>query len=327
MFFSFLPEHSNETAFLLGGGERMQRKLLTFCGVIFASIISLSFLFVHYQNNETTLAESMTETKMEHRKMESLLTKVQQTLEQKDYKEIGLSSFDNRLLTVQVKDQKFLDQNEKKIRTLIKDIAKEEKLDALNIEFEVFDMHSAMSEEDKKLNELINEVSKITSESLNEKGYSLIGMMIDAKTPNPYIEIIIDGTKEYYDEVKDEIQKLVTNTVFSNTNIQFEVRLKRKTENEKIDEQWQPIFSVIREETDKKFKEYRGFAYSFHPEPLQIIIKTDLRQSKWAWNSSKKIKQIEQYIHEIIELKREELLVDELPYEIIIRSKDNKQLN
>ncbi|TQR12963.1 hypothetical protein FG383_12850 [Psychrobacillus soli] len=152
-------------------------------------------------------------------------------------------------------------------------------------------------------------------------------MMIDPSTPNPYMEIRIDGTKEYYDDVKNDIQQLVSNVVFSNTKINFQVKITRKSENDIRDEKWQPIFSAIREETDKKFDEYRGFAYSFHPEPLQIIIKTDLRESKWAWNSNKKAEQIVKYVDEIIELKREELSVEELPYEVIIRSKDNKQVD
>ncbi|SER51748.1 hypothetical protein [Psychrobacillus sp. OK032] len=306
----------------------MQKKSLTLLGVVLAWIIILSFLFVQSQNTEMTLAESIAETKKEQQKIEALLTKIQQTLDQKDYGEIGLTfSFEGRLLTVQVKNQAFLDQNEKKLKSLINDIVKEKKMDAINIQFEAFNTDSAMSEEDKKLNELIHEVSKITSESMNENGYSINAMMIEPKTSNPSIDIRIDGTKEYYDKVKDDIQQLVSNAVSSNTKINFEVKITRRTENDIREEKWQPIFSAIREETDKKFDEYRGFAYSFHPEPLQIVIKTDLRESKWAWNSNKKAEQIEKYVHEIIELKSKELSVEELPYEVIIRGKDNKRIN
>ena len=306
----------------------MQRKSLTLLGVVLAWIIILSFLFVHSQNSEMTLAESMAETKNEQQKIESLLTKIQQTLVHKDYGEIGLNfSFEGRLLTVQVKDRAFIDQNEKKIKTLINDIAKEKKMDAINIQFEAVNTYSAMSEEDKKLNELIHEVSNITSESLNEKGYFINAMTIDPRTSNPFIEIRIDGTKEYYDQVKNNIQQLVSNAVSLSTKINFEVKITRRNENDIRDEKWQPIFSAIREESDKKFEEYRGFAYSFHPEPLQIIIKTDLSESKWAWNSKKKAEQIEKYVHEIIEIKWEELSIEELPYEVIIRGKDNKRLN
>ncbi|MFJ7970886.1 hypothetical protein [Psychrobacillus sp. NPDC096389] len=293
-----------------------------------AWVIILSFLFVHSQHKELTLAESMAETKKEQQKMESLLTEIQQSLEHQNYDEVGLSfSFQEHLLTVQVKDQAFLDQNEKKIKALINDIAKEKKIDSFKIQLESLETYHAISEEDKKLNDLVNEVSKIVSESLHEKGYYINAMMIDPRTPNPSIEIRIEETEEYYDKVKDDIQQLVSNAVFSKTKINFQVKITRKSENDIRDEKWQPIFSTIREETEKKFEEYEGFAYSFHPEPLQIIIKTDLQKSKWPWNSNKKAKQIVKYVDEIIELKREELSVEVLPYKVIIRGKNNKQVN
>ncbi|QBP43098.1 hypothetical protein E2636_13225 [Paenisporosarcina antarctica] len=140
------------------------------------------------------------------------------------------------------------------------------------------------------------------------------------------IEIRIEGTKEYYNAVKGEISKLVADAISSKTTIYFDVKVNRKSENDSRDEKWHPIFTSIREETDKKFEEYKGFAYSFHPEPLQIIIKTDLNKSKW-WNSNKKVNEIEKYVQEIIKLKREELVIEEIPYEIIIRGKKNKKLN
>lgn len=87
------------------------------------------------------------------------------------------------------------------------------------------------------------------------------------------------------------------------------------------------MFSSINEETKKEFKEYRGFAYSFHPEPLQIIIKTNLEKPKWYWNSNQKVLEITTYVDKIIELKTEELSIEEIPYEIIIRDKNDKKIN
>ena len=127
--------------------------------------------------------------------------------------------------------------------------------------------------------------------------------------------------------MKGEIENLVTDVIYSKSNIKFSVKLKRKSESQIRDENWQPIFQAITEETNKKFEEYREFAYFFHPEPLQIIIKTDLHKSKWFWNSDKKVEQIEKYVKDEIQLKREELSIEEIPYEIVIRSKDNKKLN
>ncbi|MFJ5770064.1 hypothetical protein [Psychrobacillus sp. NPDC093180] len=306
----------------------MQKKSLTLLGVILAWIVILTFLFVQSQNDEKTLAESMAETKKEHQKVEEFLMELNQRLEHKDFGEIGTTfSNEGHLLTLMVTDHTLVDQHEQEIKTLVHNIAKENKLEAINIHFEVSDRPNMMSEEDKKTNELINEVSTISAELLTEKGYSFNAMMVDPRKSNPYVDIRIDETKAYDDEAKDEIQLLISSAIFSKTNMNFDVKVTRKSENEIRDEKWQPIFDAIREETDKKFDEYKGFAYSFHPEPLQIIIKTDLIDSTWAWISNKKVEQIEKYVHDIIDLKREELAVEELPYEVIIRGKNHKRLN
>ena len=126
--------------------------------------------------------------------------------------------------------------------------------------------------------------------------------------------------------MKQKVQKLVSDTVYSKTDIVFNVTVRTKTAAERLDNKWQPILSAIRAETDKKFEEYRGFAYSFSPAPLQIIIKTDLKNSKGSSNLEK-VEQIKKYVDEIIELKREELSIEELPYKITVRSKDNEDLN
>lgn len=58
------------------------------------------------------------------------------------------------------------------------------------------------------------------------------------------------------------------------------------------------IFTSIMEETDKRFDEVTGFAYSFYPMPLQMI-----------------------------EIKREELSVEKIPYKIIVKGEEHNQLN
>ncbi|MGE8080958.1 hypothetical protein [Peribacillus loiseleuriae] len=304
----------------------MKKKILTLLGIVAACIIAFSFF--NFDNNEKTLAQSMKETKKDHQKIDELMIKLHQKLESEGYPELSPGfSFEERLLTVQVEDKKFVDSHGKNIKALIKNIAKEIKFEDFDVKFEIVGKRDSVNEEDKKLMELSHEVSKLTSDLLVREGYKVKTFFINPTTPNPVIGIKVDGTKEYYNNVKEEIKNLVGDAVSSKTNITFDVKVNRKSENEIRDEKWQPIFQAITEETNKKFEEYRGFAYSFHPKPLQIIIKTDLHKSKWFWNSDKKVEQIESYVNEIIKLKREELSVEEIPYEIIIRSKDNKKLN
>ncbi|MEG0259993.1 MAG: hypothetical protein RR651_08985, partial [Lysinibacillus sp.] len=126
---------------------------------------------------------------------------------------------------------------------------------------------------------------------------------------------------------KEEIEELIADSIFSNTNKRFTVTVKEQSKNQIVDQQWQPIFSAIIDETSKEFKEYRGFAYSFHPKPLQIIIKTNLGKWKWFRNSDSSIDQIEKYTEKVIALKRAELSIKAIPYEIIILDKNDRRVN
>ncbi|MGE7835667.1 hypothetical protein [Viridibacillus arvi] len=306
----------------------MNKKHLSLLGIVFACMIIVSFVFVNLKNNETTLAESIVETKKGNQKIEELFTMVSQELEKENFGDIGMTfTSKERLITVQVKDQDYIDKNEVKIKTLVNEVVHELKLDAIKIQFKSLDSYNSISEKDKKLNDLTNEISEIASKLLRDKGY-VYTAVIDPSSPNPFIKIqIINETNEKINKVNDELQKRIKKAIFSKTKMNFTVTFLGQSGDEKREQKWQPIFTTISEEVDKKFEEYRGFAYSFHPKPLQIIIKTNIQKSKGFQISDKKVKKIGEYVNEIIKLKREELSVEAVPYEIIIRSKDNKRIN
>jgi len=126
-------------------------------------------------------------------------------------------------------------------------------------------------------------------------------------------------------EEKDELEKRIKEAVYAKTNMNFNVTVKKRGKYEIKALNWSPVFKAVSEETKKEFKEYRGFAYSFHPEPLQIIIKTNLETSNWFWNP--KVRRIEKYARAIIEVKRKANDLEDIPYEVVIRDKDGKRVN
>ncbi|WP_205520122.1 hypothetical protein [Virgibacillus doumboii] len=271
---------------------------------------------------ENELLKSMAETKKEKEKIEKLFTRSSKEFKDKGYDEVVLSySIEDRILTAQVNDDDFLDANKSQIESIIDKTAKGLGFNNFDINFNVLDSNITRSKEDKKLRESIHKVSKVVSDIVKDKGYNP-SYSISVK---PKKKIIIEGTdKDFAGNAK--LEKRISNAILSKTNMNFTVKLKKKTESEIRDQEWQPIFTAIREETSKKFNEYRGFASSFHPEPLQIIIKTKINDS-WFDNSDEKVKEIENYVDKIIELKIEELSIKEIPYEIIIRDENNKKIN
>ncbi len=185
---------------------------------------------------------------------------------------------------------------------------------------------TACSDTDQNLIELGEAASSITSETLQMEGIGHSMIMIDPTDSNPRIEIILQDEKELRSVDREEVQERIEDTVYSKTNVSFNVLIRSKSEKELRDEKWGPIFRAIYEKTEEEFVEYRGFAYSFSPEPLQIIIKTHLQDNK-STSNLEKIEQIEEYVDEIIKQKIKELSVKELPFKIIVRSKDNEDLN
>ena len=135
-------------------------------GTVIACMITFSFFFDNFNDNdiEKTLTESMEETEKEHQKIEKLLTKVSQELEKNGYGEFPLRyTSEKRLLTIQVKDEKIADSYGKEIKELIHDVAKEIKYEEVNVQFETLDINRQVNKEDKKLIELLHEVSKAQS--------------------------------------------------------------------------------------------------------------------------------------------------------------------
>lgn len=184
----------------------------------------------------------------------------------------------------------------------------------------------ANSSEETQVNQIIDLASSAIFAILESEGIGRNMMVIDPTVDNPYIEIIrVDG-KELSSAETARVEKLIKDTVFTKTDVAFNVTLRPQTKEEIRDSQWSPIFQAVIDETEKKFKEYRGFAYSFSPEPLQIIIKTDLRDNK-STSNREKIEAIEQYANQIIERKIEELTVEKIAYKIIIRNNDNEEIN
>ena len=319
---------------LLLGGDILKKVLIGL--VVLLLIITASFMLLKKISNksaslnteeiEKTLLISMEETKTEKKKIEQFLTKSSEELNDNGY-QVGLSfSPEERNLTVQVQDNAFLEANKVNIEKIIHNTAKKIGFQDFKVDFLTLDSYPTLSEEDEKLRKSMIKVFEEISALLKEKGYHSNSI---STNPNNEIIIEIQGMKEDLEKSKEfeELEKIIVQTILSKTNLDFTVKLRKKSESAIRDQEWQPIFDAIIEETNKKFEEYRGFAYSFHPEPLQIIIKTNIDSSKWFGNSNKKINQITEYVDKIIELKREELSIEEIPYEIIIRDKNDKEVN
>ena len=303
--------------------------------VVLLIIITASYLLIKKDSNksptvnteeiENLLVKSMEETKTENMKLEQFLTRSAKELNDNGY-QVNLGfSHEERNLTVQVQDKAFVEANKTNIENIIRNTAKTIGFQDFKVDFLTLESLPALSEEDKQLRKSMIKVIEEIRGLLKEKGYPSTSILTNS---NNEIIIEIDGMVEDIknSEEIEEVEKVINQTILSKTEFDYTAKLRKKSKSAIRDQEWRPIFGAIREETNKRFEEYRGFAYSFHPEPLQIIIKTNIDSPKWFGNSDKKVDQITEYIDKIIELKREELSIEEIPYEIIIWDKNDKEV-
>ncbi|MFB4167937.1 hypothetical protein [Virgibacillus sp. JSM 102003] len=314
----------------------MKRKGIIGAGIILIVII-FTFAINYNTNNEKVVAESlrdsikksMKETEKQKEAIQKFHMQVYEKFREEGYEgnvsfpRISLFSSKPQQLTLHVKNKS---DSSKEMKDIIRDIAKSNKLGKIEVTVEVQRIkEEEISEEAKEKRQLSQDIFEITSEILQEKGYNHSGMSIMTTPPNPTIEITIDEPKENFSQNKKAIEKLIHNTIYSEKKKDYNVKVDKRTEAQLTEEKWYPILGSIREETNKNFDKVTGVAHSFNTTPVQITIKTSLSK---GWTSNIKAKQIKMYVHEIIDIKREELsLLKEEPYKIVIHDKGNDKLN
>ncbi|MGP4074772.1 DUF4030 domain-containing protein [Halobacillus sp. K22] len=299
-----------------------------FLGSILITCVVFTFVFLYHSNKdqmseqelEKLLVQTMKEAEQEEQEVKKLLSEGPEYLKNEGYPGVDLSfSAIGRKLTVQVSDKELLETQKDNIRERLVSLGKEIGLEDLNFDFMYVNREESW--ENDEVTKDMDHVLKIAADTLSEKGASYNWVQI---TPNESITIQLQEASSSESE-KRKWKEAISEQVYAKTKIKYQVNLSEKSKSEKVEQSWDPVFTSIQHQISMHFEEYRGFAYSFHPQPLQIIIKTHV--GSWTWNTDAKVEKIERYVNKVIELKKEEAAVEEVPYELIIRDKNNNKIN
>ncbi|UOR13752.1 hypothetical protein [Halobacillus amylolyticus] len=309
--------------------------VLAFTLVIFMSSYFGGSQTAQGQNLKDSIKQSMKDTAEKNEKVEAFHKELNDKFKEEGFEGSLSTSIDNHFfskqpsVTVRVKEKRYKKEHESEIKQFIEGVVKPYNFGEVAIHVKVEDRGIGdLSEEDRRLQELTHELFEISRKVLEQEGYNqVIAMRIDPRKSKQMIYIKIEGTESYYNNVKEDIERLVHDTVSAKKGLDYPVKVERRSEAEIRDMKWSPIFHSIMEETDKKFDKVSGFAYSFHPKPLQIIIKTSLSDGWFSWGVKKQAEEIEKYVKQVIEIKREELSIEKIPYKIIIRGTKANKLN
>ncbi|WP_449623038.1 DUF4030 domain-containing protein [Robertmurraya sp. Marseille-Q9965] len=125
----------------------------------------------------------------------------------------------------------------------------------------------------------------------------------------------------------EEIQKIISESLKIKKIDSYSLKINKVDFSQREKEaKWDEIFPVIFEGLSAK-KDYKviGFAYSFHPAPLQIIIKTSINASDK--DADEKVRLIEKTINEFLNSEEIQKKINGDPFEIIIRGKNKQRIN
>ncbi|OZU88893.1 hypothetical protein CIL03_07680 [Virgibacillus indicus] len=312
----------------------MKRTCLTLTFLIFAILSSFGVLFyttgsANADSLTDKIKESMEETEERKQLLEQFNLELNNRFKESGFKgDISISGedfpFGKINLNIAVNDNNYKKANEKQIRKLIEKVLSDYDINDIEINIKVHESASAeRTEEEKKQAEQFDDIFTIAEKELTNKNYLIATMGIDSQAL--HIEIKITGNNNSLKQDKEMLEKRIHDQIFSKYQIDYTITINTKSDEEIREEKWHPIFTTIREEMNKQFDEVTGFAHSFQPKPLQIIIKTSLPSGN---QESKKLAgNMEAYVHGIIKIKSGEASLEKEAYRIIIKNKDQEKLN
>jgi Domain of unknown function (DUF4179) len=229
---------------------------------------------------------------------------------------------DPPFMLVLVDDKRVKDQHEKEVRNTVEKYAQKHDIIKYNLEVKVGKLNRVpISKKEKERMEMEEEFFNIALEKLKQNGYESEGISISRD--KKIFTITIAESKDKFEKIKNNLEDNIQRALDEESDLQYKVVVDRVPQIKKTESDWYPIFDSIMNETNKNFTEVRGFAYSFHPQPLQIIIKTSLRKGKEGKDQAAVI---EEYAHKVTEIKRKEMGLEKIPYIIIIRDQKHDKL-
>ncbi|QTC41618.1 DUF4030 domain-containing protein [Bacillus sp. V3] len=275
-----IGQTSNETA-----GKRKRTYPLV---AAFAGIMLVSNFWLFHENIEGVLAKlpyisqfiEQEEDRME--RMEIMLEELNSLLDQKNVEmpnwNFGINR-DKKVFTVEIKD--WVDQKEV-IKEPVKDIMKKNGFSDYKLSVVPYQENKVDSDVTEEEIEQYMKDSKALEESLTkrleEEDFELMFPVNIQMNPTQgvYINVIVPKTETRLD-LLESIMKEEGSQYIDKPEIDIRQVEKKAREQEVRWDKTGVISDIARAMTESDTYPVTGFAYSFHPYPLQITIKTSLK--------------------------------------------------
>jgi hypothetical protein len=207
------------------------------------------------------------------------------------------------------------------VEKIVRDILKSRGYDAFSIKVSKFvpqEDYVPSKEEKKEIAVLNQEVTN----KLKQSNYQFNNVQTDPTEPTIFINIV--GSKDYYNSVKKDVEKAALETVRANHYKGYKINVTNVTVEVRKADKGSLITGPLAEGLMSK-KEFKVLGVAYKNKPLTFIIRTYLPSSD---PKAKELgKKLNQMIVEFLNSKEISSILKNEPYEIMIKSKDNKKIN
>jgi len=254
----------------------------------------------------------------------SIVEVITEELESKGYKSsgAGISYSPKKFvsLSLDMPDKEF-QKAKPNVEKIVRRILKSRGYDAYSIRISKFKPYKdyVPSEEEKKEMTVLNqEVTK----KLNQLHYKFGHVQTDPTEHTIFINI---GTsKDYYNSIKDDVEKVALETVSANHYKGYKIKVTNVTVTVRKADKGSQITSPLAEGLMSK-KEFKVTGVGYKSKPLTFIIQTSVRSSD---PKAKEVgKKLNQMIVDFLNSKEISAILKNEPYVIMIKSKDDKKIN
>ncbi len=255
---------------------------------------------------------------------EPMISIVMSELQKKGYKIAGVASISKNIYISVDENDAYIEENRNDIESIATEILKANQYNAytVKVERQINNEVPEASGRDKALDESLEKINKeLTAQQFNILSIGFMYPSPNAKKVN--IEIGIDSNES--EQRIEQIKEIVAVNLGDVGDYSIKIESRNLAERDK-DAVWSQIIAAIYEGLNAKKKyQVTGIAYSFHPEPLEITIKTSINSSDKEVGA--KVGNIEETINEFLNTKEMKDKIAGEKYRIIIRSKDKKRIN
>ena len=257
-------------------------------------------------------------------KEDSLEEIILQKLVDKGYKVDGVGTSYKPFKQVEVTvvgSSQYYNSVHQQIKTVVNDILQSKGYDSYSIKVvRLKNLDNNLTEKEK---ETISFLNKKVSNGLIKSGYNFNSVDVAPWEKTVYIDV--EGSKDYYNDVKPKIEKDIKKVLAKNNYSNYEVKVSRiSLQIKKVDSAESKVVNVIGEGLMSKEK-YKVKSITYKEKPLTFIIDTTIQSSD---KDSKALgNDIENEVEQLMKSKDVVTRLGDKSFKLVIYSADHKKIN